>query len=217
MMRWVGVVVAVVCVAGCGSPAVAPPVRVSDPPTPAAAPGPAGAPTPDQGLPVGVRVVPASSHVTGLPYPPHCVLQPGSGGQLPDQQCTPGSIRSDIDPGHLERNVCLKGWSGTVRPPKAETDKLKTQAMASYGVPAGERSITELDHKIPESMGGASDTSNLWPQVSNEPGHGFRNTKDDVEDQVHAWICSGHRDRWADAVVAFAVDWRTVKNKLGVP
>lgn len=164
--------------------------------------------------PPGVAVVPASSHVTGYPYPAHCVAR--AGGQLPDLGCTPGAIRSDIDPAHLDRNVCLKGWSGSVRPPKAETDQLKTQAMRAYGVPASQRSTTELDHYVPESWGGASDVKNLWPQRSDLPHQGVRNSKDAAEDTIHAWICDGHQAQWAAAVEAFVTDWRTAKTKLGI-
>jgi hypothetical protein len=216
-LRTVGVVlVAAGLVTGCGTTASGAPTTVLQA-TPALPPGPAAAPTlePDSGLPAGVLVVPASSHVTGLPYPAHCTSV--AGGQLPDPVCTPGSIRDDINPNDLERNVCKKGWSGTVRPPKAETDKLKTQAMRAYGVPAVERSHTELDHRVPESLGGASDVTNLWPQVSDLHGAGYHNSKDGVEDDIHAWVCSGHQDRWQQAIVVFTKDWRTAKKELGVP
>jgi len=161
-----------------------------------------------------VAVVPASSHVTGLPYPAHCVSR--NGGQFPDPVCTPGAIRDDVDPAHLELTVCLKDWSASVRPPKAETDRVKTQAMRAYGVPASARSHTELDHFIPESWGGASDVHNLWAQVSDLHGAGFHNSKDDAETDIHTWICSGHRDQWSHAVELWVADWTTTRQKLGI-
>lgn len=216
--RWVVVVAAAGLLTGCGGSGAAPAttvLKVPDPPIPATAPDAGAAPTHLPGeTPPGVVVVPASSHVTGLPYPAHCAAQ--AGGERPDPVCTPGAIRDDIDPQHLERNVCLPGWSATVRPPKAETGRLKTQAMTAYGVPAAARSTTELDHDVPESMGGASDVKNLWPERSDLPGQGFRNSKDKVEDDVHAWVCAGHRDRWAAAVAAFINNWQTAKQTLGV-
>ena len=213
-MQWVVWVALGGLLVGCGAPPVHQVVKVGDPPTQAQSPGPAAAPAPHPVPPTGVAVVPASSHVTGLPYPAHCVSR--NGGQFPDPVCTPGAIRDDIDPEHLELTVCKPGWSGSVRPPKTETDRLKTQAMRAYGVPASERKTTELDHQIPESMGGASDVKNLRPEVSDLHGAGFRNSKDGVEDTIHTWVCSGHRDRWADAVIAINTDWTTAERKLGI-
>jgi len=215
VMRWVvGLVAAAGLVAGCAGPHPAAVVKVGDPASRAQPPGPGAAPTPHPTLPPGVLVVPASSHVTGLPYPAHCVAF--NGGQYPDPACTPGALRDDIDPAHLEDTVCKPLWSDSVRPPKAETDRLKTQAMSAYGVPASQRPHTELDHYIPESWGGASDVHNLWAQVSDLHGAGFHNSKDNSETAIHGWICAGHRDQWAHAVEVWVADWTTAKQKLGI-
>lgn len=168
----------------------------------------------------GVLVVPASNHVTGT-YPTTCHRAPSDDVRLPVRACTPGSIRSDIDPHHLELTVCKPGWSQGARPPTTETQRLKTVAMAAYGVPASLRDRTEFDHEVPEADGGSSDTTNLWPEVSTRPT-GFRNDKDDVEDHVHAAICSHRGDPvameriWSIAVRAMATDWTTAERKLGI-
>lgn len=203
MTRLAGLLLALVSLMGCAAP-----IHPLVPHVPAGAPT-----TATQVTRTGVLIVPASNHVTGLPYPTHCVAQ----GKLPDPVCTPGAIRSDVDPNHLELTVCKKDWSTSVRPPKAETDALKTTAMTAYGVPPALRGRTELDHKIPEALGGASDTKNLWPQVSDLKGQGFRNSKDTVEEKIHAAVCRKAAPvPWRDAVLAFAQDWTTAERKLGV-
>lgn len=163
-----------------------------------------------------VLVVPASSHVTGGPYPTTCHRAPGDDQRLPVRACTPGAIRSDVDPTHLELTVCKPGWSDTIRPPTSETNRLKTAAMTAYVIPPTARPTTELDHDVPEALGGASDVENLWPQVSDQPGAGTHNTKDGVELKVHIWVCHGHQAQWAAAVQAFAVNWTTTEQTLRI-
>lgn len=171
--------------AGCGSPTAAPAASTN-----------------------GLQVIPASSHVTGH-YPASCVRPAGADPQLPDAACTPGSIRSDVTQASIGQTICVRGWTATVRPPASETGPVKTQAMRSYGVPASERPIVELDHLVPIELGGANDVSNLWPEISDEPGHGFNNSKDGLENRMKIAVCS-HRMSLADAQRAIALDWRMV-------
>jgi hypothetical protein len=186
-------------VVGCGSPT---PPRV---PKVAATPQ-----TTTQITPTGVLVVPASNHVTGTD-PGHCTAR----GKLPDPVCTPGSIRSDVDPNHLELTVCHPGWAASILPPNAEFARAKTASMHDYGIPAAQRSVTEYDHEIPRSLGGSNDRTNLWAQVSDEPGRGVNNSKDTVETRVHLAVCRGTVP-WRDAVLAFSRDWTTAERTLGV-
>jgi hypothetical protein len=164
--------------------------------------------------PPGILVVPASSHVTGV-YPTTCRRAAGEDPWLPARACTPGAIRSDVDPQHLELTVCKPDWSASIRPPTTETNRMKTAAMIAYGIPASERPDTELDHEVPEAMGGASDAANLWPEVSDQPGKGVHNTKDEVETRVHTAICrhpvTGRDKMWATAVAEFTIDWTKVE------
>lgn len=159
----------------------------------------------------GVRVVKASDHITGQ-YPAHCARD-GISELYPVPTCTPGSLRDDVDPNNLKATICKPYWSSMHHPPRAETERVKTQAMAAYGVPPEKRDITELDHFYPVSFGGSNDVSNLWAQVSTR--NSFWNDKDDVEIAVHYAICSG-KVNWVDAVHAFDSDWRTAKQKLGL-
>jgi hypothetical protein len=87
--------------------------------------------------------------------------------------------------------------------------------MHAYGEPASLRPTVELDHLIPLELGGANDVSNLWPEISDEPGQGFRNSKDQVENDLKAAVCT-HRIAIADAQNAIATNWTTAEAKLGV-
>lgn len=164
-----------------------------------------------------VPVAPASDHITGT-YPASCHRAPGDNPKLPVWACTPGSIRSDMvnsTDAQLAVTICHPGWTATVRPSVSETEHVKTIAMIAYGVSPSERAITELDHKIPLELGGSNDVSNLWPEVSDEPGHGFRNTKDTVENDLRRAVCT-HRVSLVDAQAAIATDWTTAERALGM-
>jgi hypothetical protein len=87
--------------------------------------------------------------------------------------------------------------------------------MRAYGESASLRPTIELDHLIPLELGGANDTSNLWPEISDEPGQGFRNSKDQVENDLKSAVCA-HRIAIADAQNAIATNWTTAETKLGL-
>lgn len=177
--------------AGCGSPA----------------------PSQDTHPAPGLLVIPASGHVSGN-YPSVCARAIGSDTKLPVRGCTPGSIRSDVTQDSIGKTICVRGWTATVRPPQAETDPVKTAAMTAYGVPESQRSVTELDHLVPIELGGSNDVSNLWAQLSDFPGAGFRNTKDTVENTLKTEVCD-HKVTLASAQKAIATDWETAERNVG--
>lgn len=172
-------------------------------------------PTPT--APSGLLVLPPSSHVTGT-YPAHCTAGTDMGGHaVPDAGCTPGSVRSDVTEANLTQNVCLRGWTATVRPPEAETDALKTQALTAYGDPASARGSFELDHFVPLELGGSSDVTNLWPEPADWPNHPpyEQNHKDQVENDLKAAVCD-HKVQLSDAQSAIATDWSTAEHVVGI-
>jgi hypothetical protein len=165
----------------------------------------------------GIQIVAPNSHVTGT-YRAVCRRSAGDNVRLPVASCTPGAIRGDmLNPTNatLAATVCHPGWTATVRPPASETDHTKTAAMEAYGEPTNLRPTIELDHLIPLELGGSSDVSNLWPEISDEPGQGFRNSKDKVENNLKDAVCA-HHISIADAQNAIATNWTTAENKLGV-
>jgi hypothetical protein len=165
-------------------------------------------------------IIAPTAHVTGT-YPARCVRGVADDPRLPVMSCTPGSVRSDITDATKAATICNPHWStSTIRAPKAETDRLKTIAMAAYGVPASARSTTELDHDVPLWLGGSNDVSNLWAERSDLAGQGFRNSKDNVETRLHSAVCGripGMRPvPLRDAQVAIARDWVTAEAVLGI-
>lgn len=219
-----------IVVAGCGGPVVPAPA-----PTPTSA-APAGdvvtagpdtvapdAPAPDSGTGQDnaalagvppVAVLPPSSDVTGT-YQRSCVRPLGASTELPVPSCTPGAVRSDVTEANIRQNICVRGWTSTVRPPQAETGPVKTTAMNAYGVAPSLRGTTELDHKIPLELAGSNDVSNLWPEISDEPGHSFNNKKDQVENDLRAAVCA-HKVQLPDAQRAIAANWQTAEHVLGI-
>jgi len=130
-------------------------------------------------------------------------------GQLPDPRCTPGSIDPDVTQADIRSTICKKGWTATVRPPEAQTERFKYDvAYPHYGTRAGER--TELDHLVPLELGGSNDATNLWPEYPPSP-----NPKDKVEDALNHAVCDG-RVSLARAQAAIASDWMTAEKRLGI-
>jgi hypothetical protein len=108
----------------------------------------------------------------------------------------------------IDRTICIKGYTATVRPPQSETGPVKRSMYPAYGIPVG--TVSELDHLIPLELGGDNDTANLWPEVGKIP-----NPKDLVENALRAAVCS-HKITLDLAQTAIAADWTTARSRLGV-
>jgi hypothetical protein len=187
-----------VFLAACG-PAAAPP-------TPAAAPA-LEAPSPVHLLAVPIPVPPV---VTGT-YPASCHAV----GKLPDPRCTPGSVNPAVTQATIGSTICKVGWTATVRPPASNTGPVKKISMRSYGEAASSSGTTEFDHLVPIEAGGSDDVTNLWPEPSDLPGHGFNNSKDHLENLIKSAVCAG-KVSLAAAQLAIATNWTTAQAKLGV-
>src|SRR5260221_50245 len=165
------------------------------PPVPAVSPQPA--------IPGVLTPVADEGHLTQT-----IVLRPGEchardGGKLPDASCTPGSVDPAVTQATIHSTICVTGWTATVRPPSSETSAFKFDtAYPAYSVPAG--TVSELDHLIPLELGGANDSSNLWPESGPVP-----NVKDPVENDLRADVCAGELTL-VQAQAAIAADWLTV-------
>ena len=81
--------------------------------------------------------------------------------------------------------LCVSGYTATIRPPVSYTNGLKKQ-----WVPLGHNpNEYELDHYIPLALGGApKDPNNLWLQVWDDA-----KKKDQVEAQLHRDVCAGKK------------------------
>lgn len=163
-----------------------------------------------------VLVVPASGHVTGLPYPARCAMRHSANGRwLPDPGCTPGAASSAVDQGNIRTTICTTGYTATVRAPESETARVKTAAMHSYNQATPGRTTTELDHQVPLELGGSNDIKNLWPEPSDISNGGYRNTKDSVERALNRAVCAAHpRVTLVQAQNAINDDWTTALQSL---
>ena len=152
----------------------------------------------------GLKKVHDPKHVTGT-ITGHCTYR----GQLPDPRCTPGSIDPAVTQANLRSTICRSGYTRTVRPPEAQTERFKFKvAYPAYGDPHSER--TELDHLVSLELGGSNDATNLWPETPPTP-----NPKDKVENALNRAVCSG-RVTLAAAQDAIASNWTTAEKKLGL-
>lgn len=80
--------------------------------------------------------------------------------------------------------MCTPGYSATVRPPVAYTNKIKTRLAAKMKVNPKDY---ELDHLVPISIGGdPRSLNNLWMQSWPDA-----RKKDVLEADLHRSVCAG--------------------------
>jgi hypothetical protein len=213
---------AALALAACGGPGL-PPFPSSTPVAPPAGTW-ANVPAEPTGQPdVALESVVAYAdppRITGT-QKPACVAR--ANGMLPDPACTPGSIAATADPNDDpakpadQAEVCNAGFESRHRP--ATVRRFRDAAMAAYHVPAGDLGRVEYDHLVPLSLGGSNDVTNLWPQLSDLPARGFRNSKDGVELRLWRAVCTGPVEKrlaLADVQRAFARDWTAAEKFLGL-
>jgi hypothetical protein len=95
-------------------------------------------------------------------------------------------------PGVTASDVCSFGWASAHR---HVTRTQRLIVFKSYHIAYSKHAAYELDHLIPLELGGSNSNKNLWP----EPWADAR-LKDDLEDELHAQVCSRHltlRRAWA--------------------
>lgn len=122
----------------------------------------------------------------------------------PNPVLTPGDV-FDV----TEAQICVKGYSSSVRDVSLATKKLVYQ---EYGVtyPATTGAY-EVDHFIPLELGGSNDIKNLWLEPA-DPKPGFHE-KDKVENFLHDEVCSGTLDL-KKAQQQIINDWYTVYQSI---
>ena len=126
-------------------------------------------------------------------------------GKYPDPDCTPG----DVIPGVTAADVCVSGYSSTVRNvPQAEKD----EDYAEYDIFSHTNGEYEVDHFVSLELGGSNDISNLWPEPA-DPKPGFHE-KDKVENYLHSEVCNG-TITLEEAQREIATDWYAVYQQMG--
>jgi hypothetical protein len=115
-----------------------------------------------------------------------------AGSGLPNIKSTPGLINPLVTQGNIRSNICVSGWTATVRPPLTYTNQLKyAQLHSGYNL-AGDLNMKhyEEDHIVPLEVGGnPSNPLNLFPQPRNIRFSAY--LKDQLENRMHQLVCSG--------------------------
>lgn len=131
-------------------------------------------------------------------------------GALPDRDCTPGVRNPDVTPRRINKTMCVKGWTDTIRPNSPVIKRMKRDSMAEYGA-RGKPSAYEYDHLISLQLGGhPSDPRNLWPEpydVKGDKNDLDARDKDVVETRLKRLVCAGNM-KLREAQRIIATDWR---------
>jgi hypothetical protein len=99
---------------------------------------------------------------------------------------TPGVLNPDVTQANIGATVCAHGWTKTIRPPVAYTNRLKLEQMRQYGV-GGDPSDYQEDHLVSLELGGhPTDPRNLWP----EPRPRAEEV-DATENELNDRVCEG--------------------------
>lgn len=113
-------------------------------------------------------------------------------------------INPAVTPETIRTTICRAGWTNTIRPPVAHTNRIKLAKMRAAGIPAKEAHLYALDHIIPLALGGAAgDPDNLQVQPLAE-AHG----KDRLEKCLKRAVCQG-QVALDDARTAIWKNWRS--------
>lgn len=123
---------------------------------------------------------------TVLPKSPVSGIHVGPTDLYPNPSLTPG----DVLPGVTAKEVCVSGYSSSVR--SVSSDE-KAAVYQRYGIP-NEPGKHEVDHFIPLELGGSNAITNLWPEpyvTADAPKYIGAREKDRVENALHASLCRG--------------------------
>lgn len=139
---------------------------------------------------------------------------PGNGGKAgpaslyPNSTLTPG----DVFPGVTAKEVCVSGYSSSVR---AVSSDEKAAVYQRYGIP-NEPGKHEVDHHISLELGGSNALTNLWPEpyvTPDAPGQVGAHEKDKVENYLHGQICKNAMTL-QQAQEQIRTDWYAVYLKI---
>jgi hypothetical protein len=141
---------------------------------------------------------------------------------LPRPELTPGALNPRVSQANIHLTICVPGFSGSIRPPKTITDRLKAAVMRAYGI-AGSRSAYEGDHLVPLLLGGdpaaTGSGANFWPEPWHAIVHGQdvgAAAKDGLELYLHQRVCEG-RLPLAVAQREIAANWYAAWVRAGRP
>lgn len=100
------------------------------------------------------------------------------------------ALNPAVNSDNIEENICVPGWTKTVRPPVSYTNDLKRKLLKKQGLDWSHASEYELDHVVPLALGGhPTDPKNLRLQPWDGPDGAH--AKDVIEARMHRLVCSG--------------------------
>ena len=99
---------------------------------------------------------------------------------------TPGVLNPAVTQATVRTTVCARGWTRTIRPPVAYTNRLKLEQMRDYGL-SGDPADYQEDHLVSLELGGhPTDPRNLWPEPRSRAQE-----VDGTENDLNRRICEG--------------------------
>ena len=99
---------------------------------------------------------------------------------------TPGVLNPAVTQATVRATVCARGWTRTIRPPVAYTNRLKLEQMREYGL-SGDPADYQEDHLVSLELGGhPTDPRNLWPEPMSRAQE-----VDGTENDLNRRICDG--------------------------
>jgi hypothetical protein len=124
-----------------------------------------------------------------------------------DVSASHGATDPAVTQANIHQTICVKGYTATVRPPLSYTAPIKRAQIAKLPASVSHKSSDyELDHWVPLEVGGApSNRANLVLQAWAGPQGAH--AKDQVENRVHAEVCSG-KVTLAVGQECFLVNWQ---------
>jgi hypothetical protein len=126
---------------------------------------------------------------------------------LPNPALTPGALNPEVTQSDIKQTICRRGWTRTVRPPEAYTERLKRIDIRKYGYVNHKIWQYELDHLVSLELGGSpTSPQNLWPEPHNSVGGWGSYAKDRLENRLNDLVCSG-RLSLASAQRQIAQNW----------
>jgi hypothetical protein len=121
------------------------------------------------------------------------------------------ALNPQVTQQNIHSTVCVPGWTKTVRPPAAFTDKIKFRLMDEAGIPRSDAKKYELDHAVNLGIGGnPTSLDNLRLQLWDGP-MGAK-VKDHLERRLQILVCT-RRLPLADAQRCIYEDWQACYQK----
>lgn len=131
---------------------------------------------------------------------------------LPDPQCSPGATDPRVTQENIHSTICVPGYSKSVRPPVAVTNKMKRQVMQEYGLEGQDPRLYEGDHDVSIELGGCPGPddgcdfhANFWPEPWTGPDNAH--DKDYTENALHRAVCADKLPL-GEAQKRIATDWK---------